>query len=131
MKSRMADAILDASAALAVLQDERGADVVRDWHERALLTSVNASEVVVKLIRYGAAPEAAQTLVRMLGSEIVDVDANLGLQAGALYARTSHAGLSLGDRICLALALREGLPVLTADRAWASLDIGVEIRLIR
>ena len=127
----MADSILDASAALAVLQDERGADVVGESLPRALLTSVNASEVIVKLIRYGAAPEVAVGLVRLMDCRIVDVDVDLGLRAGALYARTSHAGLSLGDRICLALAQREGLPVLTADRAWAGLDIGVQIRLIR
>ena len=127
----MSDAVLDASAVLATLQGEVGADAVAAYLSRSLLASVNAAEVVVKLIRYGARPDFAVDQVKLLDCQIVAVDADLGLRSGALYASTSHVGLSLGDRVCLALAARERLPVLTADHTWASLDIGVEIRLIR
>jgi PIN domain nuclease of toxin-antitoxin system len=96
-----------------------------------LLSSVNAAEAVAKMIRYGANPELAVETVRVLECSIIPVDDLLGLRAGELYAITAKYGLSLADRICLALAERERLPVFTADRAWASLDIGVEIRLIR
>jgi PIN domain nuclease of toxin-antitoxin system len=58
-------------------------------------------------------------------------DGPMALRAGKLRAAARSRGLSLGDRACLALAQREGLPALTADRAWAGLDIGVEVRLIR
>ena len=127
----MAEAVLDASAILAVLQAEAGAAQVEEVLPRALLASVNAAEVVSKLIRHGADADASVEMVRLLKCLIIPVDEPLGLRAGALYALTARLGLSLGDRACLALAEREGLPVLTADRAWASLDIGVEIRLIR
>ncbi len=127
----MAEAVLDASAILALFQAEPGASTVAEALPSVLLSSVNASEAVAKLIRYGTKPEAAVDAVRRLKCPIVAVNDRLGLRAGALYALTAKFGLSLGDRICLALAERERLPVLTADRAWASLDIGVEIRLIR
>ncbi len=110
---------------------EAGADSVRTALPDTLLASINAAEVVAKLIRYDANPEASVAAVRTLDCLIVSVDQHLGLRAGALHAITSPIGLSLGDRVCLALAERERLPVLTADRAWATLDIGVEIRLIR
>ena len=63
--------------------------------------------------------------------EIIDFTRSLAEQAGGLVARTRSKGFSLGDRACLALAQREGVPAFTADCAWASLDIGIEIRLIR
>ena len=70
-------------------------------------------------------------MVGDLACAIVPVDAELGLRAGVLHAATRSRGLSLGDRICLALAEGEGVPALTADRAWADLDIGIEVSLIR
>ncbi len=127
----MAEAVLDASAVLAIIQSERGAARVEELLPQVLLSSVNAAEVVTKLVRYGSDPNTAVEAVREIRCTIVPVDERLGLRAGVIYAETARFGLSLGDRICLALAEREGLPVLTADRAWASLDIGVEIRLIR
>ncbi len=127
----MAEAVLDASAVLAAMLGEPGAEEVRAALPAALLGSVNAAEVVTKLIRYGAGSDASVGAVRALDCLIVPIDERLGLRAGALHALTSKHGLSLGDRVCLALAQREGLPVLTAHRAWAALDIGIEIRLIR
>jgi PIN domain nuclease of toxin-antitoxin system len=58
-------------------------------------------------------------------------DADLAHRTGRLWPVTAHLGLSLADRACLALAMREGLPVLTGDRAWATLDLGVDVVLIR
>ena len=123
--------VLDASAVLALLRGEPGADIVGQAIVSSILSSVNASEVAAKLIALGASPEIATQTIAELACAIVDVDAALGLRAGAPYATTRHRGLSLGDRICLALAEREGVPALTADRAWAELAIGVDISLIR
>jgi PIN domain nuclease of toxin-antitoxin system len=53
------------------------------------------------------------------------------MRAGALVAAYRRRGISLGDAACLATAEALGLPVLTADRAWATLGIDLDIRLIR
>jgi PIN domain nuclease of toxin-antitoxin system len=66
-----------------------------------------------------------------LGLEIRRFDETSAWTAARLRSATKKYGLSTGDRACLALALDEGLPVLTADRAWLTLDVGVHIRTLR
>ncbi len=127
----MADAVIDASAVLACLRNESGGDAVAGRLGQCILSSANAAEVVSKLIAKGATAEEAVRAVRLLPCPIVAVDGALGLRAGALYQQTSTLGLSLGDRICLALAEREGIPALTADRVWTQASLAIEIQLIR
>jgi len=127
----MADWILDSSAVLAFLRGEPGGEVAEAALPSALISAVNLAEVVGRLVDNGSGEDDAARLAMRGGFRVVDFDRALGLRAGALRLVTRHQGLSLGDRACLALAEREQLPVLTADRAWASLDIGVDIRLIR
>jgi PIN domain nuclease of toxin-antitoxin system len=86
---------------------------------------------VTKLIARGAAAEAATMIVQLLPCPIVAVDATLGLRAGALSAQSAAQGLSLGDRVCLALAEREGVPAVTADAAWTRTALTIGIELIR
>lgn len=72
--------------------------------------------------------------VRFLGSHgitFADYDEDLALAASKLRPATRHKGLSLGDRACLALAIREGATAITTDRAWADLDVGCHIEVIR
>ena len=95
------------------------------------MTSVNLAEVISRLVDTGMSPKDAEESGTELQCEIVPVDTSLGLRAGVFRHTTRQFGLSLGDRICLAYAERVGLPVLTSDRAWAKLDIGVDVRLIR
>jgi ribonuclease VapC len=95
------------------------------------MSAANYAEVISKLIDSGATAADAVAATRDLSIEIAPLDAETAADAGGLRAVTGSRGLSLGDRACLALARREGLPVLTADRAWAGLDIGVEVVLIR
>lgn len=99
--------------------------------EKALLSAVNLVEVATRLLDVGASATEIEGLPERLRCEVVPFDEELALGAGLLRVRTRHLGLSVGDRACLALAQREGLPVLTADRAWAKLDVGVEVVLIR
>ena len=127
----MAEWTFDSSAILACLRQEPGGDIVESVFASGIVSSVNLAEVVSRLIDLGLVPEEAMGRALAGGYGVAPFDETLALRAGALRVVTRHLGLSLGDRACLALAGREGLPVLTADRAWAALDIGVQIRLIR
>ena len=127
----MAEWVLDASAVLANLRNETGGNLVLPLMEKALLSAVNLVEVATRLLDVGASATEIEGLPERLRCEVVPFDEELALSAGLLRVQTRHLGLSVGDRACLALALREGLPVLTGDRAWAKLDVGVEVVLIR
>lgn len=127
----MKPAVLDASALLALLNGEPGEDVVRQALPGALVLAVNLSEVIGVLHRAGMPPVEARATLRLLPIEVVPFDENLAYAAAALLACTRQTGLSLGDRACLALALREESGVLTGDRQWAALELPLDIRLIR
>ncbi len=127
----MAEAVLDASAVLASLRREPGGAIVDAIMAVSAISAVNASEVVATLIDMGDSVEDAHGKFNALALSIVPADAELALDAGSMRAWTRHLGLSLGDRFCLALGRRCGLPVYTADRRWADLAGGVDIRLIR
>ena len=127
----MADWVLDSSAVLACLRDEPGGEMAESAFPDSVISAVNLVEVVSRLIEAGYVDEEAERHAVSGAYSVVGLDQALAMRAGVLRRQTRHLGLSLGDRACLALAERERLPVLTADRAWASLDIGVEIRLIR
>jgi PIN domain nuclease of toxin-antitoxin system len=123
--------VADASAILALLKQEPFGDFDRRRLFGALISAVNLSEVLEKLRSGGLSEAEADRAAAELSLGVVDFDASLARVAAYLRPRTRRAGLSLGDRACLSLALRLGQSVATADRAWASLDIGVEILLIR
>jgi PIN domain nuclease of toxin-antitoxin system len=92
---------------------------------------VNLAEVVQKLLERGFTEETTQDFVRDLPCEIEPLDAGGAVRVGFLRRKTQASGLSLADRACLELAMRTGVSALTADRAWAELDLGVEVVLIR
>lgn len=123
--------VWDASALLALMNDEPGAITVRETLTEAVISAVNLAEVVSKLVDRGM-PEA-QILSDLEELDLSDVpfDLQQAYATGLLRAATRSRGLSLGDRACLSLAQRLGFPVLTADRAWTELDLGVEVRLAR
>ena len=128
----MATHILDASAVIALMNREPGADRVRDLIRAggAGISTVNASEVAAKLIARGASPQAAEHQCRSLGLEFIDVDAGLAFAAAALLPLATGLGLSLGDRIYLATAAEQGLPAVTADKVWAGFP-GITVEVIR
>jgi ribonuclease VapC len=123
--------VLDASAVLALVRSEPGVEVVREAIESAAMSTVNWSEVCERSIAYGVDPRAVRENVDVLGLELVPFDEDDAEAAAALWPLTRHAGLSLADRACLALAQRLGRPAMTADRAWLDLDVGVDVRAIR
>jgi PIN domain nuclease of toxin-antitoxin system len=127
----MTEWVLDASAMLALMRAEPGADRVASVLGSAVISSVNAAEVLSRLVRESIQPQTARQAILELNCPIEPVDAELGLRAGMLEQATRSKGLSLGDRVCLALAEREQVPALTADQAWKDLDLGIEVQLIR
>lgn len=124
-------AVLDASAVLAAYFDEPGADQVLATLPGALLSTVNYTEVIGKCLDRGDELGVALRKLAAIGFTVVPHDVRLAQRAGALRPLTKRLGMSLGDRACLALAERERLPALTADRFWGSLGLGIDIRLIR
>lgn len=123
--------VFDASAVLTIAFAEDGADVAARDLEGALISSVNASEVVAKFIDRGSSPEEARAAFLKLNLQVRPFDQQLAIAAGQMRAQTRTRGLSLGDRACLALASREGARVVTADRSWRDVNLGVEITSIR
>ena len=129
----MTSIVLDASALLAMLREEPGGDKVAGALIGSRMCVVTLAEMTGHFVQNGMPPEAVDAMLRPLPVTLVEADAALARLAGHLRVATSEAGLSLGDRFCLALALREGLPAWTADRQWASVaeKIGVKVKVIR
>lgn len=123
--------VLDASAVLALINDEPGGTLVRDRLAGSVMSTVNAIEVGSKLVDKGLPPGRAWEALDLLGIAFVDLDFSLAATVVELRGRTRDRGLSLADGVCLALAIREGLPALTADRAWSTLDLPCPVELIR
>jgi ribonuclease VapC len=123
--------VLDTSAVLAMLLLEPGGDIVANVIGRACLSSVNLCETVGKLIENAYPPGAAIKTVEMLRFEIIGIDRDLAVAAAFLRGPTRANGLSLGDRMCLALGQKLNATVLTADQAWGKLDLGIDVRVIR
>jgi ribonuclease VapC len=130
-------AVLDASALLALLKGEPGAERVAEALERgAYLSAVNLAEVLSKLADWGEDPAEAQARMAQVGLlgaavEVLPFTGEDALEVARLRALTRAYGLSFGDRACLALARRLGLPALTAERAWAELDLGIPMEVLR
>lgn len=128
----MARAVLDASAVIALLRDEPGADIVAGYIGEALISAVNLQEVVKTLLLRGIAIGPAREMIDALHLEVRPHQTEDAYAAAALQEITSRFGSGLGDRSCMALAISEGLPCITMDRAWGQLAIsGLTVTLAR
>jgi len=125
--------ILDASALIAMLRGEQGASRVADAIGSARMSVVNYAEVVSHFIHAGVPEREVDAMLDPLPIELVPLDRGLAKLAGRFRALTADAGLSLGDRCCLALAARDGVPAWTADRAWRLIAeaVAVDVVVIR
>ena len=125
--------VIDASALLALLNGEPGGDQVAPLLADAAMSTVNWSEVVQKALAHGVAGTAnnLRTDVESLGLELLPFTPAHAETAAALWSSTRHAGLSLGDRACLAVAAELGATAVTADRAWAGLEVPVAVHVVR
>lgn len=125
--------VLDASAILALIYREPGHDRVTAALPGATASAVNWAEVLTTLVRRGHPdPTTAAEAIRALGIEVTPFTPHQAVRAGLLWTTTRTAGLSLGDRACLAMADTSNTEiVLTSDRAWADLDTTTPVELIR
>ncbi|MEM6727251.1 MAG: type II toxin-antitoxin system VapC family toxin [Pseudomonadota bacterium] len=123
--------MLDASAVLALLWAEPGHERVADALDDAVISTVNIAEVASKLSDRGLDPAKAGDALDLLHLTVAPFSAKEARLAGAMRADTRSQGLSLGDRACLACALDRGARALTADAAWAAVDVNVDVEVIR
>ena|ERR1035438_2309867 len=128
----MNEVVFDASAILAVLQHERGAETLTvEMRKNAVVSAVNLAEVQSKLVKKGHDPEKAWEDALSTMTEVEPFTGEHARIAGDLISMTEKYGLSLGDRACLALAIALKAPVYTTEQAWRNLQVGVPIHVIR
>jgi ribonuclease VapC len=125
--------VLDASAVLALLFEEPGAEVVRAQLRTGVIGAANLAEVLAKLSDHGLPAMEAVRAVTILGLEVAPMTEAQAGRSAELRPMTRAVGLSLGDRACLALAAELGAPALTADRSWDAVAgaAGVSVQVIR
>ena len=122
--------VLDASALIAMLKGERGAAKVAGAIAEARLSSVNYAEVVSHFVHAGMPPQEVEAMLQPLPMTVVPADQALATLAGQLRSVTAEVGLSLGDRFCLALARRDGLPAWTGDQGWKKVADATEVKVV-
>lgn len=124
--------VLDSSAILAVLNQEPGADFIISRLRGSVLSAVNLQEIAKKMLEAGSTEDAIRAAIDLLGVRILSHDADDAYQAAALAPATRKFGRGLGDRSCMALAIRLGVPAITTDRGWAQVEAsGLEVILAR
>jgi PIN domain nuclease of toxin-antitoxin system len=123
--------VLDASALLAMFQGEPGTERVQEVLDRSTVSAVNWSEVLQKSIDRGVDVAGMTDDLLALGVTVESFTVEDAETAADLRRATRKAGLALGDRACLALALRIGATAVTADQTWRVVSKDVPIELIR
>jgi PIN domain nuclease of toxin-antitoxin system len=123
--------VLDASAVLALLRKEPGAQVVRARLTGSLISAVNLSEVIAKHLDWGVPLEDVSRVLAPLPFRVCPFTGEQASLAASLRPATRGGNFSFADRACLALGLSSALPVLTADGKWEHVDLGVKVQLIR
>lgn len=127
----MAEAVLDASALLAFLRGEPGAEKVASVLTRSRISAVNLVETMSKMVEYGKLLDEVSFQIERLRIPVIPFDAAQAKIVASLWKATRVAGLSLGDRACMALGILSNMPVLTTDRLWEKADVGVVVEVIR
>lgn len=127
----MTDYVVDASALLAIIRDERGADIASERVSGAMMSAVNMSEALMRGTEKGAPLDLMRNFLAAQQVRVVPFDDELAVAAALLRPATKHLGLSFADRACIATAMKRDATVVTADRVWSTLDLPCKIELIR
>ncbi len=127
----MKEYCVDSSALLAYAFSEEGADKAYRYLHNSVISSVIYSEFFSVVLERKANLEDAFKIINFFNIHVIDFNEEQALITAELREKTKSKGLSLGDRSCLALAIIKKIPVVTADKIWSKLDIGVDIKLIR
>jgi len=125
--------VVDASAVMALMLGEQGADIVIDAVRGSLMSAVNVSECCARGVERGAKAQDVLSIIQGFDVQVVPFDLVHALETAELRESTRSLGASLGDRACMALGRRHGLAILTGDRRLAGVDpsLGIDVRLIR
>jgi len=124
--------ILDASALLALLNSEPGAETIEKILPTSVMSTVNVAEVIAELDkRLDVTPDESKEMVHTIVDQIVPLDFNQAVEIGRLRKYTKDFGLSLSDRACISLALSTGYTVYTTDKIWSNLELKCNIIVIR
>lgn len=123
--------VLDASALMALLLREPGSEIVAERISESAMSAVNLAEVLARMSRERVAPRALVPKLDALGLTIVDFDQPQAVIVSEIREFARGEGVGLGDCCCMALALHQAWPVLTADRIWTKLGLQIDVQLIR
>ena len=123
--------VLDVSALLALLRGETGWQVVAAIRRESVVGLINYAETLQVLMRIGFASADAREIVEKSEVQLAPFDHSDAVRVAELEAPTRPQGLSLGDRACLALALRLGIPAVTAEKSWSAVTVGATVNQIR
>lgn len=127
----MTTRVLDSSVILAIVFGEPGREEAARLSKGALISSVNIAEIIHKCIERQTPPEIATDYLKNSNITVIGFDLEDAMLAGPLGHQARKGVLSLGDRACIATAIRAGATVITADRIWAELDLPCPVELIR
>jgi PIN domain nuclease of toxin-antitoxin system len=124
--------VLDSSVILAIVRGEPGADrALALARERSCTSSVNVAEVVTKCVEWQFPEAVAMDVIASCGIDVVALGQDHAVLAGQLRRKASKGVLSLGDRACIATAIRMNATAVTADKVWSTLDLDCKVELIR
>lgn len=127
----MSHYVFDASAFLAIVRKERGADLAASRLPGSSMSTINASEALMRGAEKGCSFELMRLLLANEGVSLVEFDEALAVSTALLRPATRAFGLSFADRACIATAVRLSAAIVTADRVWAELDLPCKVELIR
>jgi ribonuclease VapC len=128
----MSKVVLDSSALIALIKGETGAEIIEPLLGGVVMSTINISEVAGILIDLGMSMEECKSSIEPYIDLVVPLDMEQSFEMAFLKKLTKHKGLSFGDRACIALGIKMALPIYTADKVWANLELeGTKIRLIR